>query len=490
MPEVTRNIYVYDAPQQEAAPRAAPRNIPKPKVYYNLVFVRTPKPNALSEPVVVPPPQQKTLIYVLNQKPNGQDQQVIEVPSKFSKPEVYYVSYDDQVNYDLPVGIDLKTALAEANSQQGQFISGSNQAAAAAAGKSISSSSKRVSTNSNSLNSLNTRIGLKVTTTTESNIASGVPGIVGAFAGAGTANGGRSQSSSNNNLSADITPTTISPPRNIVVTTNNLRSTTTTPAVTSTATSSITSTPSSVFVQSNVRNNNNRQNNSQRNNNNNSRTNSVTSTRAPSNSNGRNVQSNSNNNQRTSNNNSNANNRVSNNVASTASSNRASNNNVNNRNNALNNRQTSNNANNGFTSTSNQNGRRFTIVDSETGIPIGTTQGFGIPLNTATFLNTNQAINNNIQRSVQLNPNAQSPTRSNSNNEKINNASNRFSRSFNIGRNNFQMTPARNLLTLSGLRGNANFNFNRNQNSNQFSSRIGQIPRTLTKRNPNFKFRF
>ena len=86
------------------------------------MFVRTPEGAQAQEPIVVPPPQQKTLVYVLSKKQDAEGQQVIQVPSTPQKPEVYYVHYDDGENPQLPGGIDLQSALASAAQQQGQVI--------------------------------------------------------------------------------------------------------------------------------------------------------------------------------------------------------------------------------------------------------------------------------------------------------------------------------------------------------------------------------
>merc|ERR1712002_491759 len=94
-PQVTRNVYVFAAPQQQFQPGPPPQ-IPQPKVNYNIVFVRTPENAQGQEPIVVPPPQQKTLVYVLSKKQAIQGQQLIEVPAgPAQQPEVFYVNYND-----------------------------------------------------------------------------------------------------------------------------------------------------------------------------------------------------------------------------------------------------------------------------------------------------------------------------------------------------------------------------------------------------------
>ena len=75
---VTRNVFVYAAPFIPAKYEPPPP-LPKPKINYNIVFLKTPKSGDPPEPITAPPPQQKTLVYVLS-KGNKYDQKVIEVP--------------------------------------------------------------------------------------------------------------------------------------------------------------------------------------------------------------------------------------------------------------------------------------------------------------------------------------------------------------------------------------------------------------------------
>merc|ERR1712002_1383101 len=113
-PVVTRNIFVYAAPEQPR-PLPGPVNVPPPKVDYNIVFVRAPEGNAAQDPIIVPPPQQRTLVYVLSKKPEDGGQRVIEVPAgPASNPEVYFVNYGPGENPQLPGGVNLQTALGAA----------------------------------------------------------------------------------------------------------------------------------------------------------------------------------------------------------------------------------------------------------------------------------------------------------------------------------------------------------------------------------------
>ena len=122
-PIVTRNLYLYNAPAQKVS-YGPPPYLPDPKVHYNFVFVRTPDPALGPKPIVAPPPQQKTLVYLLSKRPDAQSQQVIEVPANPTQPEVFFVNYNDGENAQLPGGIDLQTALSQ-SAQQGQIIGGS-----------------------------------------------------------------------------------------------------------------------------------------------------------------------------------------------------------------------------------------------------------------------------------------------------------------------------------------------------------------------------
>merc|ERR1712121_191771 len=115
---------VYAAPEQ---PRAIPGpvEVPPPKVDYNIVFVRAPEGNAAQDPIIVPPPQQRTLVYVLSKKPEDGGQRVIEVPAgPASNPEVYFVNYGPGENPQLPGGVDLQSALGAAAAAPGSLPAG------------------------------------------------------------------------------------------------------------------------------------------------------------------------------------------------------------------------------------------------------------------------------------------------------------------------------------------------------------------------------
>ena len=106
-------MFLYKAPDYQIHHKKAYYDH-KPKVHYNLLFIRAPgyKDHPL-KPIVVPPPKQKTLVYLLSKKPHGYKQNVIEVPATPTKPEVFFVNYKDGDNPTLPGGIDLQTALSQ-----------------------------------------------------------------------------------------------------------------------------------------------------------------------------------------------------------------------------------------------------------------------------------------------------------------------------------------------------------------------------------------
>ncbi|XP_068230713.1 uncharacterized protein [Palaemon carinicauda] len=124
-PEVTRHIYVYNVPQIPTPPGPTPQ-IPLPKVEHNIVFVRLPEEQGELEPIVVPPPQQKNIIYVLDKKTPSNGPIVIDVPAPpKSNPEVYFVNYGNGENPTLPTGEDLQSALANsAHEQTAQVVGG------------------------------------------------------------------------------------------------------------------------------------------------------------------------------------------------------------------------------------------------------------------------------------------------------------------------------------------------------------------------------
>ncbi|MCL4167477.1 UNVERIFIED_CONTAM: hypothetical protein GTU68_064653, partial [Idotea baltica] len=116
------NVFVFSGPNLPVS-YGPPPYIPKPKIDYNIVFVRTPEQAGQLDPIIVPPPQQRTIVYVLTK--NGQvGQQVIEVPGAPGQaPEVFYVNYNDGDNPTLAGGVQLQDVISQ-QGQSGQIVSG------------------------------------------------------------------------------------------------------------------------------------------------------------------------------------------------------------------------------------------------------------------------------------------------------------------------------------------------------------------------------
>ncbi|XP_037791508.1 ATP-dependent RNA helicase A-like isoform X3 [Penaeus monodon] len=122
-PQVNSRVFLYDVPANEGVVNR-PDYIPEPKVERNIIFVRLPEGADGPEPIVVPPPQQQHVVYVLN-KQSEHDQRVIEVPAPpQSNPEVFFVNYAEGENPTLPSGVDLQTALSSASQGGGQVVGG------------------------------------------------------------------------------------------------------------------------------------------------------------------------------------------------------------------------------------------------------------------------------------------------------------------------------------------------------------------------------
>ncbi|XP_042887318.1 pupal cuticle protein 36a-like [Penaeus japonicus] len=129
VPIISRNVFVYDAPEQPQDDSGPPPSIPPPRVDHNILFVRIPEEGPGAEPIIVPPPRQESIVYVLNKSGGDGGQRVIEVTAAPpSNPEVYFVNYEEGENPTLPIGVDLQTALQAAAEAGGQVIGGSGGA--------------------------------------------------------------------------------------------------------------------------------------------------------------------------------------------------------------------------------------------------------------------------------------------------------------------------------------------------------------------------
>lgn len=113
VPRINRNIFVFgkdDPPEQKSVDLAA---LPFPQLDYNIIFVRS-NPARAPRPLVIPPPQKKTVVYVLEDEYESAED-FVEVPSyPDADPEVYYVKVRPGENPQLPGGIDLQTAYSQA----------------------------------------------------------------------------------------------------------------------------------------------------------------------------------------------------------------------------------------------------------------------------------------------------------------------------------------------------------------------------------------
>ncbi|XP_063593892.1 uncharacterized protein LOC134770892 [Penaeus indicus] len=119
-PRVNRRIFVYDVPANVQTTGSV--NVPEPRVETNILLIRTPEGGVGPEPIVIPPPRQNHVVYILN-KQSSQGQAVIEVPSgPLAEPEVYFVNYAEGENPVLPNGQDLQSALLSASQGAGQNI--------------------------------------------------------------------------------------------------------------------------------------------------------------------------------------------------------------------------------------------------------------------------------------------------------------------------------------------------------------------------------
>jgi len=75
-----------------------PQSAGPPQKHYRIVIIRNPTPPEI-QPILPPKTEQKTVIYVLHQKPKVQ-QQVIETPVVKHPPQVLFVGYDEELSSD------------------------------------------------------------------------------------------------------------------------------------------------------------------------------------------------------------------------------------------------------------------------------------------------------------------------------------------------------------------------------------------------------
>jgi len=89
---------IYVRLPAENVQQPAPISAGPPQKHYRIVIIKSPTPPAV-QPILPPRNEQKTIIYVLHQKPKVQ-QQVIETPVVKHAPQVLFVGYDDELSTD------------------------------------------------------------------------------------------------------------------------------------------------------------------------------------------------------------------------------------------------------------------------------------------------------------------------------------------------------------------------------------------------------
>ncbi|XP_062554910.1 uncharacterized protein LOC134220007 [Armigeres subalbatus] len=113
--EVYKHVYVHVPPEDKeeyVAPRVIQPVSHKQK-HYKIIFIKAPTPPAPKSVVVPPQPssEEKTIVYVLHQKPEQQQEVIVQKPepAKQNKPEVYFIKYKNrkeelkQVKYVAPI---------------------------------------------------------------------------------------------------------------------------------------------------------------------------------------------------------------------------------------------------------------------------------------------------------------------------------------------------------------------------------------------------
>ncbi|VEN42155.1 unnamed protein product [Callosobruchus maculatus] len=98
--KVSKQVYFFDAPEEEVVQPKIRVISPPPQKSVKLIFVKAPtQPSASSVKLVAPPAiEEKTVVYVLSKNP---EEQQIEIEAgtnqkTSSKPEVYFVKYNNQ----------------------------------------------------------------------------------------------------------------------------------------------------------------------------------------------------------------------------------------------------------------------------------------------------------------------------------------------------------------------------------------------------------
>ncbi|KXJ76588.1 hypothetical protein RP20_CCG009344 [Aedes albopictus] len=150
--EVYKHVYVHVPPEDKEeyeAPRVIQPVSHKQK-HYKIIFIKAPSPPA-PKSVVVPPQassEEKTIVYVLHQKPEHQQEVIVQKPepAKQNKPEVFFIKYKNrkeehkQVKYVAPVVASTSSAKSVKVVDTGSagYSSGSSGYSAGSSGSSYS----------------------------------------------------------------------------------------------------------------------------------------------------------------------------------------------------------------------------------------------------------------------------------------------------------------------------------------------------------------
>jgi len=113
VPKINRNIFVFGREDSGESKSIDDAPLPIPTVDYNIIFVRSNQKQ--DKPFIAPPPQKKTIVYVLEDEEEPVIHNAPVHPEQ--DPEVYYVKVKDGENPKLPGGIDLETAYQQALQQ-------------------------------------------------------------------------------------------------------------------------------------------------------------------------------------------------------------------------------------------------------------------------------------------------------------------------------------------------------------------------------------
>ncbi|XP_039453462.1 homeotic protein female sterile-like [Culex pipiens pallens] len=100
--EVFKHVYVHVPPEdkEEYQPPQIIQPVAHKQKHYKIIFIKAPSPPSPKSVVVPPQPQneEKTIVYVLHQKPEHRQEVIVQKPepAKQNKPEVFFIKYKNQ----------------------------------------------------------------------------------------------------------------------------------------------------------------------------------------------------------------------------------------------------------------------------------------------------------------------------------------------------------------------------------------------------------